>query len=45
MKNEIILYQPNELTEHIEVRMDEEKETFCQHKSKLRNFLSVTEQK
>ena len=28
MKNEIILYQPNELTEHIEVRMDEEKETF-----------------
>jgi len=28
MKNEIILYQPNELTEHIEVRVDEEKETF-----------------
>lgn len=28
MKNEIILYQPNELARHIEVRMDEEKETF-----------------
>lgn len=28
MKNEIILYQPNELTEHIEVRIDEKKETF-----------------
>ena len=27
MKNEIILYSPNELTEHIEVRIDEEKET------------------
>lgn len=27
MKDEIILYQPNELTEHIEVRMDGEKET------------------
>jgi hypothetical protein len=27
MKNEIILYQSNELAEHIEVRMDEEKET------------------
>jgi len=24
MKNEIILYRPNELTEHIEVRIDEE---------------------
>jgi hypothetical protein len=24
MKNEIILYQPNQLTEHIEVRIDEE---------------------
>jgi hypothetical protein len=24
MKNEIILYQPNELAEHIEVRIDEE---------------------
>lgn len=28
MKNEIILYRPNELAEHIEVRIDEEKETF-----------------
>jgi hypothetical protein len=28
MKNEIILYQTNELPEHIEVRMDEERETF-----------------
>ena len=27
MKNEILLYQSNELTEHIEVRIDEEKET------------------
>ncbi|MFO0478372.1 MAG: RhuM family protein [Bacteroidota bacterium] len=27
MKNEIILYRPNELAEHIEVRIDEEKET------------------
>lgn len=28
MKNEIILYKTNELPEHIEVRMDEERETF-----------------
>jgi hypothetical protein len=28
MKNEIILYRPNELAEHIEVRLDEENETF-----------------
>jgi len=28
MKNEIILYQQGELAEHIEVRLDEEKETF-----------------
>ncbi|MCS4436229.1 virulence RhuM family protein [Aquiflexum gelatinilyticum] len=28
MKNEIILYQTNELPEDIEVRMDEERETF-----------------
>ena len=27
MKDEIILYQPNELAEHIEVRVDEEQET------------------
>lgn len=27
MKNEIILYRPDELVEHIEVRIDEEKET------------------
>ena len=27
MKDEIILYHPDELTEHIEVRIDEEKET------------------
>ncbi len=27
MKDEIILYRPNELAEHIEVRLDEEKET------------------
>ncbi len=27
MKNEIILYQPNDLTDHIEVRIDNEKET------------------
>ncbi|MGB4205812.1 MAG: RhuM family protein [Bacteroidales bacterium] len=27
MKNEIILYQPNELAQHIEVRIDEENET------------------
>lgn len=28
MKNEIIIYQTNELPEHIEVKVDEEKETF-----------------
>jgi hypothetical protein len=28
MKNEIIFYHPDELSQHIEVRMDEEKETF-----------------
>jgi hypothetical protein len=28
MKNEIILFQPGELAEHIEVKLDEEKETF-----------------
>ncbi|HAC16251.1 MAG TPA: hypothetical protein DCE78_09975 [Bacteroidetes bacterium] len=28
MKNEIILYTPNELAEHVEVRVDEKKETF-----------------
>ena len=28
MKNEIILYRPNELAEHIEVRIDEDNETF-----------------
>ncbi len=28
MKDEIILYKPNELAQHIEVRMDGEKETF-----------------
>lgn len=27
MKNEIVLYRPDELAEHIEVRLDEEKET------------------
>lgn len=27
MRNEIILYQPNELTDHIEVRIDKENET------------------
>lgn len=27
MKDEIVLYRPNELAEHIEVRLDEEKET------------------
>ena len=27
MKNEIILYRPDELTEHIEVRIDEKSET------------------
>lgn len=27
MKDEIIVYRPNELAEHIEVRIDEEKET------------------
>ncbi len=27
MKNEIILYQSNELTDHIEVRIDKEKDT------------------
>ena len=27
MKNEIILHQPNQLTEHIEVRIDNEKDT------------------
>ena len=29
MKNEIILYQPNDLTDHIEVRIDNEKDTIC----------------
>jgi hypothetical protein len=28
MKNEIILYRPNEMAEHIEVRLDEDNETF-----------------
>jgi hypothetical protein len=28
MKNEIIIFQPDELNQHIEVRVDEEKETF-----------------
>jgi|GEM_PF-3540874 hypothetical protein len=28
MKNEIIIFHSNELAQHIEVRMDEEKETF-----------------
>lgn len=28
MKDEIIIYQTNELAEHIEVRIDPEKETF-----------------
>jgi hypothetical protein len=28
MKNEIILFQPNEISERIEVRIDEENETF-----------------
>ena len=28
MKNEIILYRPNEAAEHIEVRVDEDNETF-----------------
>ena len=28
MKNEIILYRPNEAAEHIEVRLDEDNETF-----------------
>jgi len=28
MKNEIIMYKPNELPEHIEVILDEEKETY-----------------
>ena len=28
MKNEIILYRPNEAAEHIEVRIDEDNETF-----------------
>ncbi|MDR9388207.1 MAG: hypothetical protein RI513_04305 [Balneolaceae bacterium] len=27
MKNEIILYRPDELAEHIQVRVDEEKDT------------------
>jgi hypothetical protein len=27
MKNEIVLYQSNEVAEHIEVRLDEDKET------------------
>ncbi|WP_373496925.1 hypothetical protein [Aquiflexum sp.] len=27
MKNEIILYRPDELAEHIEVRVDEDNET------------------
>jgi hypothetical protein len=28
MKNEIILYRPNEAAEHIEIRLDEDNETF-----------------
>jgi hypothetical protein len=28
MKNEIIIFQPDELNQHVEVRVDEEKETF-----------------
>ena len=29
MKNEIIIFNSNELAHHIEVRVDEENETFC----------------
>jgi hypothetical protein len=39
MKNEIILYRPNELAEHIEVSIDQEKETVWlnQYQSALLN--------
>ncbi|MDD4210513.1 MAG: RhuM family protein [Bacteroidales bacterium] len=38
MKNEIILYQSDELQEHIEVRLDEEKETFWLSLNQLSNL-------
>ena len=40
MKNEIILYQPNDLTDHIEVRIDNEKDTiwFTQKQMEKMNY-------
>ena len=38
MKNEIILYQSDELPEHIEVRIDEEKETFWLSLNQISNL-------
>ena len=38
MNNEIILYQSNELPEHIEVRLDEERETFWLSLNQIANL-------
>ncbi|WP_367913698.1 hypothetical protein [Leadbetterella sp. DM7] len=38
MKNEIILYQSDELPEHIEVKIDEEKETFWLSLNQIANL-------
>jgi hypothetical protein len=39
MKNEIILYRPNELAEHIEVSIDQEKETVWLTQSQIAELL------
>jgi hypothetical protein len=41
MKNEIILYQPNELTDHIEVRIDNEKDTICLVPSRASDSINI----
>jgi hypothetical protein len=38
MNSEIILYQSNELPEHIEVRLDEERETFWLSLNQIANL-------
>ena len=41
MKNEIVIYQSNELNQHIEVRVDEE--TVWLNKEQISSLLVVTE--
>ena len=38
MKNEIVLFQSGELAEHIQVRLDEEKETFWMTRKQISNL-------